>query len=151
MANNNVEQNDMFDPLRADVDDLLAHLDEVEIDDAHAWPQTLADMVAVARHHLQQRRGYTAEAAAKEAQALVTLFANWFGGRMMYLPRDTRLRTALRDNLIWQQFNGRNVNELAELHGLTVMQIYNILREQRRLHVSKVQHDLFGDQDIKTL
>ncbi|MBI2313562.1 MAG: transcriptional regulator [Betaproteobacteria bacterium] len=132
-----------LDPLAADMAELLARepaADEA-IDEAR-WPGTLAELVDVVTEHLA-RRGASLTAARAEAQALILLIAHHFGGQRVYLPRDTRLRLALRDNLIWQEFSGRNVPELARRFGLTETQIYNILKEQRLLTTARRQRRLF--------
>lgn len=131
-----------LDPLIADWDALLARDDVAGQLDGAKWPATLAELVDVATAHFT-RRGAAAETARREAQAVIILLAHHFGGRMSYLPRDARLRLALRDNLIWQEFGGANVAALAERYDLTEQQIYNILREQRTLTRDRAQRRLF--------
>lgn len=137
-----------FDPMTADAKKLAKKLidkmDKSVEPDTRLWPKMLADLVDVLSEHFAQR-GHPDDAAFNEAQAVILALAGYFGGRMLYLPRDTRLRLALRDNLIWQQFNGCNVRQLGERYNLTDMQIYNILREQRQLHQKKYQMNLFQD------
>jgi Mor family transcriptional regulator len=124
-----------------EMDDLLEHMDD--IDHKHRWPKQLADMIDVLADHFQRRRNMEDEDAAAEATQVITVIAHYFGGRLTYIPRDEKLRLALRDNLIWLQFNGRNILELANRHQLTEVQVYNIIREQRSLHVARVQQDMF--------
>ena len=134
----------LFDPLDADVDEVLAHLDDVGRDDPRAWPQTLADLVDVFSAHLQRRKDLAIEEARREAQDLIVVLANYFGGRQIYLPRDEKLRLALRDNQIWRDFDGRNIDVLEKRWRLTRQQIYNIIAHQRALHKKRVQPELPG-------
>ncbi|WP_428986688.1 Mor transcription activator family protein [Stenotrophomonas lactitubi] len=63
----------------------------------------------------------------------------------MYLPSGVRLRNALRDAEIYRLAKRGNITELAQRHGLTEVAVYRIIREQRELHLSKVQGRLeFG-------
>lgn len=132
-------QQQRFDPLDANIDDILSRLDDVDRDDSRAWPQTLADLVDVFTDHLQRRKGHSNEAARVEAQDLIVVLANYFGGRQVYLPRDEKLRLALRDNLIWRDFDGRNIDVLKNHWRLTRQQIYNIIARQRELHKKRAK------------
>jgi Mor family transcriptional regulator len=132
-------QKQRFDPLGANIDDILAHLDNVDHDDSRAWPQTLANLVDVFTDHFQRRKGHSNEAAHMEARDLIVVLANYFGGRQVYLPRDEKLRLALRDNLIWRDFDGRNFDVLEKRWQLTRQQIYNIIAHQRVLHKKRAQ------------
>lgn len=116
--------------LPANDEELTALLKNVGGIDPGVWPRTLAELVDVYVDHFL-RLGRDQAAALSEAQAVVIVMAHHFGGRMVYIPRDDKLRLALRDARIWREHNGRNVQELAERHGLTAAQIYGILREQR--------------------
>lgn len=127
-----------------DLDQLLEHMGDVE-QSRHRWPQLLAELVDVMADHFHRRRKMADEAAASEAAQVVTVLAHYFGGRLTYLPKDEKLKLAVRDNLIWLEFNGRNVPTLSKKHNLTEMQVYNIIREQRSLHVERVQPDMFKD------
>lgn len=122
--------NPQRDLLPANSEELSALLKNVDDIDPGVWPRTLAELVDVyVDHFLRLGRGQAA--ALTEAQAVVIVLAHHFGGRMVYLPRDDKLRLALRDARIWREHNGRNVQDLADRYGLTAAQIYGILREQR--------------------
>lgn len=58
--------------------------------DPRAWTRTLAKLVVVLTD-------YFARTKTPTAQGVVIVLAHHFGGRMMYLPRDEKLRIALRD------------------------------------------------------
>ena len=49
------------------------------------------------------------------------------GGRNFYLGRGMRYRESLRDRKMYEQFNGRNYDELARLYYLTPMRVRQIM------------------------
>lgn len=138
-----MSQQEMFDAMQADIGDLLEHIDEVK-DDPRAWPKMLAELVDVIADDAIHR-GRDEETAFAEARRAVALLANYAGGRMIYLPRNDKLRIALRDNQIYRQFRGDNITALAITHGLTDMQVYNIIASQRKLTMKRKQRPLFSE------
>ena len=138
-----MSQEELFDPMRCDIVELLDHLPD--IDTKHAWPKMLADLVDIVTHRLR-RLGRDDETTLLEAQAVIISIAEFLGGRMLYLPRNESLRLALRDNLIWKELGKLSVPALADKNHLTPMQVYNIIREQRALHRGRVQRELFGEE-----
>jgi Mor family transcriptional regulator len=137
--------------IESDMFDAPGELDEIDFDravDASAeesnWPQLLSDMLRVLEAH-KKRRGMSAEEAFEHAREDVLALAEYFGGRMAYLPKGERLKVALRDAAIWRRFNGQNARELAMEYKLSAPHLYNVLARQRTLHVSKLQGRLFQD------
>ncbi len=121
-----------------DLTALLDNLDHLD-DDPRLWPKTLFDLRAVIESQLKHGKATTNEAIARDVTAAI---AHYLGGRQVYLPRDSRLQRALRDYQIYANFNGSNHHQLAEKSGLTSAQIYNILAQQKKLHLSRRQHQL---------
>lgn len=120
--------------------ELLDHLEDPEV--RKRWPQTLWDMVTGVRHTLI-RDGVDEATAKRQSLIIVRDFANWFGGRMEYLPRGDALTTAIKHRQIWDDYDGRNVLPLARKYNLTDVRIYEILREQKALHKKRLHGDLF--------
>jgi len=111
------------------------------------WAPMLAAMVAVLES-TYRRLGVGDAQAAKLATAGVLAQAEYAGGRMLYLPRGDRLRKALRDAEIYHRARRGNIRQLAEEYGLTDIHVYRICREQKELHLSKVQGRLnFGQHE----
>ncbi|MCL1550481.1 Mor transcription activator family protein [Xanthomonas nasturtii] len=102
------------------------------------WAPMLASMVAVLES-TYRRLGLGDAQAAKLATAGVLAQAEYAGGRMLYLPRGDRLRKALRDAEIYHRARRGNIRQLADEYGLTDIHIYRICREQKELHLSRVQ------------
>lgn len=65
------------------------------------------------------------------------------GGRAYYIPTGEHLKAVLLDRAIWDEFNGRNIDQLARKHGLSVPQTYAVVAEQRQLTRRKMQRELF--------
>jgi len=94
---------------------------------------------------LNKRGGVADTPAFATAQASVLALAEYFGGRMVYLPKGDRLRIALRDAEMWRAFSGKNVPELAAHYDLSEIHVYSLLKKQRALHQRKLQGRLFEE------
>ena len=137
--------NTTFDPMTADIEDVLDHLDQnVRSNDA-AWPSTLVNLVDLLSSHFVRRDKLATEVAKVKAQDIVVVLAGYFGGRQVYLPRNEKLRLALRDQQVWHSFSGFNIKELEQRWRLTSAQLYNILARQRKLH-SSGKNDCLSNQ-----
>lgn len=124
--------------------DLLERMGDTKLPES-VWPQTLADLMAVFRAYFE-RHGDPEKAPAR-AQDLCVLLGGYLGGRQIYLPRGDRLKTAIRDVLIWSEFTGDNMDELQRRTGLTKARLYEILARQRELHRRRFQGRLFGTEE----
>jgi Mor family transcriptional regulator len=110
--------------------------------DARTWPSLLAELVDVLADHYQDREKANEEKAMAMAQDVIVVIAHHLGGRSVYLPRDDRLKRAIRDSMIHRAFDGTNHLALARRAGLTTTQIYNIIERQRRLRQDRLQMKL---------
>ncbi len=138
------DQREMFDPMHAPLEDLLDHVNDVA-DDDRAWPRSLAELVDVLADDAISRGSEECEAFA-HARRTIALIAHYFGGRMFYIPRNDKLRVALRDNQIWRRFvdprERITITELAVEYDLTDQQLYTIIRQQKKLTISRKQRQL---------
>lgn len=128
-------------------DDLTALLDNIDTleSDPKLWPKTLHDLMCIMEAQIKTRHPELTEHAYKLARTNVIAIAHYLGGRQLYLPKDERLQKALRDyNIYHHQFTGANHQELADFHGLTKIQIYNIIANQHKLHITRIQPSLFN-------
>lgn len=119
-------------------------LEQAGVDDVpeERWAQTLVHMVQVTEACLRRSRVQEPEAVAR---AVVLELANYFGARQWYLPRGDRLRIALRDAEIYRRAKRGNIEALALEYGLNVIQVYRIVRQQKALHIAKIQGRLFEE------
>ncbi len=124
--------------------DLVEQIGDVDVPE-HKWASTLAGMVDTFAA-FYGRRGRNREDAVQEAQELVAVLAQDFGGRPVYLPRGDRLKQALVAREIYLLHNGRNVEQLADRFGYTVRHVQRVYAEQRALQIRKRQGRLFGEQ-----
>ena len=76
--------------------------------------------------------------AEERARKVVIGLANKFGGQQIYFPKLHRESKAALHHQIITEFNGSNHDYLANKHGLSVTQIYNITRK-KKLKTNKPQ------------
>ncbi|WP_439841217.1 Mor transcription activator family protein [Aeromonas veronii] len=142
-----MEQNqDLFADDHASLGQLVDRLDQIPASELTAkWPKALSELVDVLACELA-RGGMGPEQAKAQARKLALVQAHYMGGRAYYIPTGDHLKAALRDRAIWDEFNGRNIDQLARKYGLSVPQTYAVVAEQRQLTQRRHQPDLFGHQ-----
>ncbi|ECY1177880.1 positive regulator of late transcription [Salmonella enterica] len=136
------QQSELFehDP---SVHQLLDHLDNIPVAELeHHWPKFLIALVDVMEAELKRQNVGTDNRML--ARKLALSMALYMGGRQYYLPFGEKLVQALRDDLIYSRFNGRNIETLRREHRLSQTQIYDIIAQQRKLHTRRHQPDLFS-------
>lgn len=140
-----MEQNlDLFADDHASLGQLVDRLDQIPASELTAkWPKALSELVDVLACELV-RGGMEQELAKAQARKLALVQAHYMGGRAYYIPTGDHLKAALRDRAIWDEFNGRNIDQLARKHGLSVPQTYAVVAAQRELTKRRHQIDLFG-------
>lgn len=135
------QQSELFEHDPA-IHQLLDHIDNIPVGELeHQWPQMLVALVDVMEAEL--KRLGIADDSRLLACKLALAMSHYMGGRQYYLPSGDKLVTALRDDLIFSRFNGRNLEELRREHRLSQTQIYDIIARQRKLHTRRRQPDLF--------
>ncbi|WP_429186895.1 Mor transcription activator family protein [Aeromonas veronii] len=139
-----MEQNqDLFADDHASLGQLVDRLDQIPASELTAkWPKALSELVDVLACELV-RGGMEPDLAKAQARKLALVQAHYMGGRAYYIPTGDHLKAALRDRAIWDEFNGRNIDQLARKHGLSVPQTYSVVAEQRQLTRLRYQPDLF--------
>ena len=140
-----MEQNqDLFADDHASLGQLVDRLDQIPASELTAkWPKALSELVDVLACELI-RGGIEPDLAKAQARKLALVQAHYMGGRAYYIPTGGHLKAALRDRAIWDEFNGRNIDQLARKHGLSVPQTYAVVAAQRELTKRRHQIDLFG-------
>ncbi|MFB3947636.1 Mor transcription activator family protein [Aeromonas veronii bv. sobria] len=140
-----MEQNqDLFADDHASLGQLVDRLDQIPASELTAkWPKALSELVDVLACELI-RGGIEPDLAKAQARKLALVQAHYMGGRAYYIPTGDHLKAALRDRAIWDEFNGRNIDQLARKHGLSVPQTYAVVAAQRELTKRRHQIDLFG-------
>lgn len=139
MTNN---QSDLFADDHEALGQLLDNLDKIPIEElTNRWPSTLAELLDVIACELI-RQGESKENASRIASKITGAIGHYLGGKSTYIPTGTVLKDALRDYLIYEQFNGKNVLELVKTHKLCESHIYAIIRRQRALTKRRFQREL---------
>ncbi|CAJ1870413.1 hypothetical protein HLBENOHH_02858 [Aeromonas dhakensis] len=138
------QSQDLFADDHASLGQLIDRLDQIPASELTAkWPKALSELVDVLACELA-RGGMVPEQAKAQARKLALVQAHYMGGRAYYIPTGDHLKAALRDRAIWDEFNGRNIDQLARKHSLSVPQTYAVVAEQRELTRRRNQPDLFG-------
>lgn len=104
----------------------------------HMMPD-LADLVA---REVAQYLGAAPEVAQSMGWSVVEAFCQRWGGVAVYVPKADVLERASLYERIWQEFDGRNHEELARRHGITVVWVYQIVKRMRALDRARRQMPL---------
>lgn len=56
-----------------------------------------------------------------------------FGGELFYMPKGQDYDTIIKHHKIFQEFNGTNHDELSRRYGVSVQQIYRVLKKLQDL------------------
>ncbi|MGF1688725.1 transcriptional regulator [Photobacterium japonica] len=134
------QQQEIFKTEAAELELLINSVSEIADDNVRQrWPSTLQSLSEVLNSELKRANIEAPHLADKLTIAL----GHYFGGRDIYIPTGTKLKSALRNIAIWREYNGRNIEQLANHHKLTERQITEIIREQRQAEVKRRQRELF--------
>lgn len=112
------------------------------------WAQALVQMVEV-QEQAFAALGFDEQTAFRLARTGMLALAKYHGGQGWYLPRGDKLTTAMRDAEIYRRARRGNIPDLAKEFGLTDQQVWRIVRQQRALHIKKIQGNLFNDEGDK--
>nr|WP_067289822.1 Mor transcription activator family protein [Marinobacterium profundum] len=125
-------------------DELLDHLDEIPDEVRKKWPKDLANLIDIYQAAMQ-RRGYSANEARSIAHTLMAEQSMYCGGRHVYIPKGDRFRQAVRDVELFRDWHDRGIvpDDLASHYKISTQHVYRIIKEQRGLHMKKVQPELF--------
>ncbi|WP_109422770.1 Mor transcription activator family protein [Aggregatibacter actinomycetemcomitans] len=137
MSNN---QDDLFADDHEMLGQLFDKLDNIPDDElSKAWNSVLAELIAVIKAEIK-RQDLAVE--NKMIEKIVIAISHYMGGRAIYLPNGDRIKAALRDYAIYEDFNGKNMKQLSERYGLSEPHIYDIIRKQRKLIRRRHQPEL---------
>lgn len=117
--------------------------------------QLVDDMVSVGSKELTDQLGVPTEQAREVMRQIAHQVCYMNAKCMIYVPEDLDFELSKRDEQIWIQyqidgpegarkFTAHRVEQLAQEHGLTTQQIYNILRLMKRREVAARQGVLPG-------
>lgn len=119
---------------------LLQHLDQIELPEDPDYSGVMQSMLRVFTDTVQNHSGN----ADTLPMALLLNVCKEMGGIQVYLPRGRSLLKQIEDLQIWDQFNGRNVKELALRYKKSEATIYQVIAAHRKRESKLRQPDLFG-------
>jgi Mor family transcriptional regulator len=70
-----------------------------------------------------------------------------YGGQSMYVAKDSEFELQLRDQRLWEEFNGANLTELAVKYALSERQVGYVIAHMRRTEGARTQPRLPGLDD----
>ncbi len=118
-------------------DTILAHIDN-ESGNTSRFPALLAELNDVLRQELS-RLGVD----PAHSLEIVVAICKHLGGGQVYIPRGQVLDSLVRDLRIWNDFNGRNINDLAARYHVSYKTVYKAIRRMRQLKYRQYQPPLF--------
>lgn len=141
MANHTEQQTELFG---SSVEELQTCLTKLSPDDAAAvrkrWPSNLQSLALLIEAELTKAKINDPRIVG---EAITLAIGHYFGGRDVYIPTDQRLKAALRDIQIWQEYKGNNIEQLANKFKLTGRRIAEIIQHQRIVETERRQRRLF--------
>lgn len=132
-------------PKDCDPVDLIVHHGE-DFPPEQKWPAMLRNLVAVLLEYNRRVLRMTDKQASEDAKERVFLIAHYLGGKFMYLPRGDRLRSAVRDALIWRLAATLKPSEIAEQFGLSEVMAYRIISQAPPMQDDGLRGRLFDEQ-----
>lgn len=141
MHQNTEQQTELFGESVEQLQECLSKLppeDAAEV--RKRWPSNLQSLALLVTNELSKAKVSNAQSLGEQ---LTLAIGHYFGGRDMYIPTDQRLKAALRDIQIWQEYKGNNLEQLATKFGLTERRVAEIVQNQRKVEVERRQRSLF--------
>lgn len=105
-------------------------------------PEILTDLAKHVEKELVES-GMENDNARFIAMGAAVRVAKAWGGNLVYIPLNVRFHLAERDVQIYNEFNGTNHRELAKKYGISIVWLYQIIRQVRRERSSQLQPQLF--------
>lgn len=133
-------------------DDLPAAAEQLA-EDLGRWPTQLAEMTEIIQDELARALPELPDEVIRRAACRqICRFIGEYGGTRPYIPKDDAIRRALRDLSIWGEHDGtvdgpHGIRALGRKHNLSEVAVWSVLREQRKLHVKRVQADLLEEPE----
>jgi len=113
-------------------------------DDDFGYPELLEDLAAATSELVQKKLpSMSADDAADVGIALAEHLRHHWGGQSFYVPRGGQFEARQKHLDIWKEFNGRNHRQLAKKHGVSLQQVYVVIRRMRQKLRDKSQPSLF--------
>ncbi len=108
------------------------------------YPELLEDLAAATGELLRKKMpGLTQDAAAEVGVELAEHLRHHWGGQSFYIPRGCQFEASQKHLDIWRDFDGKNHRQLVRKHGVSLQQVYVVIRRMRKKLRDKHQPELF--------
>jgi len=94
------------------------------------YPEVLADLAAQVATRLIDR-GIPEATAIEVGGELADHFTEYWGGLQIYIPKNLRYQITQRDQEIFEEFDGSNMEAICRKHGITVRSFYRVINSVR--------------------
>jgi Mor family transcriptional regulator len=105
------------------------------------WPEKLETLVHLLELRLQQYGVEDAQATA--LHLAIEILDQVIGNDHQYMPKSDKLTAYVRDNAIWQAFNGKNKEALARQYRVSVRHIEILIARKQKEEREKRHQKLF--------
>jgi len=112
-------------------------------------PELLQDMASHVQAVLVEYGEINPDIASGLGQEAAERIAHSWGGDLVYIPKGDSIRSERRANDVWSHFNGRNAQELARQHGISLVWAYKIIKRKRDEEIARRQGVLFKSDDVE--
>ncbi len=126
---------------------IAAHLDDDVIIDRRKWPKDLVEMADFIHAELDAS-DVTDEDKHMLAEKILVALCFRSGGRGFYLPKADAVKTSLLHKRIHDDWEaGVQPAELIKKYDFSEAALYKVIKEQRALHLDRIQPPLFAAND----
>jgi len=108
-------------------------------------PELLQDMAAHVQAVLVEYGEVDQDKAISLGEEAVERVARAWGGATVYFPKGDYIRSYRKAQEVWRDYNGRNAQEVARKHGISLVWAYDIIKKKRAEEQARRQMRLFTD------
>jgi len=110
-------------------------------------PELLQDMAAHVQAVLTEYGEIDTDKASSLGEEAVERVARAWGGATVYFPKGDYIRSHRKAQDVWRDYNGRNAQEVARKHGISLVWAYDIIKKKRAEEQARRQMRLFTDDE----
>lgn len=107
-------------------------------------PELLRDLTDRATRILEETAGLDHDRAALAAYEIADELRHAWGGQQVYVPRALSMDAQALHRQIFEEYNGRNRDEICSKYGISMVWFYAIIKRVRAEEMARRQADLFG-------
>jgi len=112
-------------------------------------PELLQDMAAHVQAVLIEYGEIDQDKASSLGEEAVERVARAWGGATVYFPKGDRIQSHRMARKVWQDYDGRNAQEVARKHGISLVWAYKIISKKRAEDQARRQGLLFATDDAQ--